>query len=346
MKTFLPYCFCVLAIALSCKKTDSNWRDYKINLSAIDIEQTGELSATVRYSVELSANPSPEVLEYGLIISGDPEAPFYGKRYPNQKPIEQKDHVQYLSDLEGETYWYVRSYAVTIHDTVLSEINSFKTGKYFTEGSGVNDIEGNYYKTVIIGNQEWMAESLKTRTFCNGDTLALINDTAELHQFDQTVPVTFSYQFDASNDSIYGKYYPGMIAKDDRNVCPCGWRIPDKSDIVQLANFVGNNQYLGGKMKSTGVLENGTGYWKYPNALANNLTGLNINPGGYFWKGPDLFYEPNGSGKIMILQPYLEPSGIVVDYPSSVLLQSHRREVNFSSIGENNDLVNIRCIKE
>ena len=39
----------------------------------------------------------------------------------------------------------------------------------------MTDQEGNSYKTIVIGNQEWMAENLKTSTYRNGD--AIMNET-------------------------------------------------------------------------------------------------------------------------------------------------------------------------
>jgi uncharacterized protein (TIGR02145 family) len=335
-----------LTIVLSCKKNDPDWRKYEIVLSDIDLEQTGKREATVRYSMKIIGSPTPEILEFGLIVSGDPEAPFFGTRYPSSELAEKGSYEQYLTNMEGDTRWYVRSYVVTYHDTILSKINSFQSGNYYTEGAGVTDVEGNFYKTVLIGTQEWMAESLRTRTFCNGDTMVLGKSTAVFGQFDNTTPIALSLDFDSSNDTIYGKYYPGMVAFDDRNICPCGWKIPTKSDIVDLANFVGNNQYLGAKMKSTGILEEGTGLWLYPNVLGNNLTGLNVHPGGDFSKGGNYFSYVHSTAQIMFTEPHVNNNGVMVDYPYSLVMQYIRREVDIYGVGENVGFINIRCVRE
>ena len=39
-------------------------------------------------------------------------------------------------------------------------------------GAGVTDIDGNNYPSVIIGNQEWLAENLRVSRYSNGDSIA------------------------------------------------------------------------------------------------------------------------------------------------------------------------------
>lgn len=42
--------------------------------------------------------------------------------------------------------------------------------------STINDIEGNIYKTVLLNEQEWMLEDLKTDLFNNNEELEFVQD--------------------------------------------------------------------------------------------------------------------------------------------------------------------------
>lgn len=68
-----------------------------------------------------------------------------------------------------------------------------------TQGTGVTDVDGNFYETVIIGNQEWMAENLKTSSYSNGESILNIPDSDTSNYYD------FSYQTITSGAWTYYK---------------------------------------------------------------------------------------------------------------------------------------------
>ena len=80
----------------------------------------------------------------------------------------------YSSLLDGlipcRTY-YVRAYATNSVGVAYGEIVSFTALALGYPGSGLTDIDGNVYETVIIGNQEWMASNLNVSRYRNGDII-------------------------------------------------------------------------------------------------------------------------------------------------------------------------------
>ena len=58
----------------------------------------------------------------------------------------------------------------------------------------VSDVEGNVYKTVVIGSQVWMAENLRVTKYRNGDTIPNVIDV------DKWINLTSGSYCDYDND--------------------------------------------------------------------------------------------------------------------------------------------------
>ena len=173
----------------------------------------------------------------------------------------------------------------------ISEANSFTTGTSLhtcgatnvhnpnlTYGS-MTDQEGNEYKTIVIGTQEWMAENLNTSIYRNGDAIATgFNDGLE---WQVTTSGAWAYYLENSSFSCpYGKLYNWYACDDTRGLCPLGWHVPSQTDWSLLIASLGGDLIAGGKMKSLGNNDAGTGFWFFPNSLASNNSGFSGLPGG------------------------------------------------------------------
>lgn len=146
--------------------------------------------------------------------------------------------------------------------------------RIYSEGNGVTDIDGNNYKTVIIGDQEWMAENLKV-TKLNDET-PITEYYSGINQ-DKTPYYTWP-NYDSSYDSIFGKLYNTRII--EKNVCPTSWHIPTSADWNKMIDYIGSFTTIGEKIKSIGTLKNNTGLWDSEVNLSNNETGFNALPSG------------------------------------------------------------------
>lgn len=140
-------------------------------------------------------------------------------------------------------------------------------------GGGVTDIDGHKYASIVINNQEWMADNLKTSHYSNGDTILSGRNIGDLTGMPS--PKHFFYPGkDSLKMNTYGRLYTYYVVNDARNVCPTGWRIPTKADWDTLVAHVGGDTEGGGKLKSTSL-------WSAPNAGADNLSSFNAVPAGY-----------------------------------------------------------------
>jgi len=140
-------------------------------------------------------------------------------------------------------------------------------------GSPVTDIEGNVYKTVVIGTQTWMAENLKVTTYRNGDIIPNVADST----WSSLLTGAFCWYNNDSvkNRDIYGALYNFYAVKDARGLAPQGWHIPTDDEWSTLTTYLGGEDVAGTKLKEAGKT-----HWISQDAGGTNETGFTALPGG------------------------------------------------------------------
>jgi len=177
-----------------------------------------------------------------------------------------------IEGLNTGTTYYVRAYAVNDAGTAYGDEVTFTTLPF-------TDVDGNEYKTVIIGTQLWMAENLKTTSYNDGSSIPLVTDGTEWANL--TTPAYCFYENDeATYGDIYGALYNYYTASN-ADLCPDGWHVPDASEWATLTTYLGGDSLAGGELKETGL-----SHWLSPNTGATNESGFTALPGGLrSWNG-------------------------------------------------------------
>ncbi len=142
------------------------------------------------------------------------------------------------------------------------------------------EYEGQVYNTVQIGDQCWFKENLNVGT-------KIISTQGGYQQHDNDTIEKYCYNNDEANCDVYGGLYEWSEAmqyvttEGTQGICPAGWHIPTDGEYTALTDYLGGLSVAGGKMKSTGTIEEGTGLWSTPNMGATNESGFTGLPGGY-----------------------------------------------------------------
>ena len=196
-----------------------------------------------------------------------------------------------LSALTDGTTYYYRAYAT----------NSFGTtyGQEFSFITPVTDIEGNMYKTVVIGTKVWMAENLKVTKFNDNTDITFASENVAWVVLTGAGYCWYNNDQDF-NKPLYGALY-NWHAASSTSICPTGWHVATDAEYNTLEIALGLPQAdvdiwawrgtdHGSKMKSaTGwnAGENGT-----------NTSGFKALPGGYRYYSDG---EYNGQNSIAYL---------------------------------------------
>lgn len=157
---------------------------------------------------------------------------------------------------------------------VLALVGFQDTDKNYSNHNNVKDIDGNVYRTVIIGNQIWMAENLKVTHYRDG---TVIPNVYENEKWSLLTTGALCWK---NNDSIqyketYGALYNFYAVSSPRNLAPSGWHIPTQSECETLINYLGGKNIAGKKIK-----DNSLNLWKNINTQATNESGFSGLPAG------------------------------------------------------------------
>ncbi|MCX6284317.1 MAG: hypothetical protein NTW31_08795 [Bacteroidetes bacterium] len=133
----------------------------------------------------------------------------------------------------NETKFIISSFLLVCISSALAQADN---------GNKVRDIDGNVYKTVLIGQYEWMAENLKTTSYNNGIKIPCISDSTVW-----TTLITGAYCWYNNNENnslVYGALY-NWYALSTGLLCPDGWRVPTDEEWKILEGYADTRDGIG-----------------------------------------------------------------------------------------------------
>ncbi len=209
------------------------------------------------------------------------------------KPFAKGDKMTYIG------YATINGVEYTSQIIEKNQMTSENIGLTFNDpgqpwpcGTKIADIDGNTYNTVLIGEQCWMKENLKTTKYADGFPIS-----QGTHSSDEE-PYWYYPNDEASNKSAYGLLYtwPTVVRGTsvdvpcEQGICPTGWHVPSNKEWNELFDYVerkseygcgGDNEAIAKALAST------TGWTNITNTCAigdnpssNNATGFSAVPAG------------------------------------------------------------------
>ncbi|TVR70958.1 MAG: hypothetical protein EA408_09840, partial [Marinilabiliales bacterium] len=193
---------------------------------------------------------------------------------------------------------------------------NFEVPSYVISGDGVDDIDGNHYPSVIIGDQEWMAENLRVTRYNNGTSIPTGLDDLDWEAATEGAYGIFNHEeIDGINSeeemvAAYGILYNWYAVNDSRNLCPAGWRVPGEEDWTELTahlldNYSGiNSGNFGNALKSCRQIDSPLGgecdtdqhprWFSLGTHFGTDNFGFSGLPGG--WRHGDGYYNIGAVG--------------------------------------------------
>ena len=188
----------------------------------------------------------------------------------------------YSNNAVGNSLTYSNELIITTANVINTDIN--------VPGPTVTDIDGNTYQSVTNCGLTFTKTNLNVSKYSDGTLIPQVTDGTQWANL--TTGAWCYYNNTTANGATYGKLYNwyavvGIYDAASANnptlrkkLAPTGWYVPTDAKWTQLTDCLGGISVAGGKMKSTGTIQGGTGLWDDPNTAATNESGFTGLPGG------------------------------------------------------------------
>lgn len=171
-------------------------------------------------------------------------ATFYNLYWDTLSPITKNSNKNdtifspyvHTALLNGETYYYAVTAQNDVGESDLSD--EVRVMCNIT----VTDIDGNVYHTVVIGNQIWTVENLRTTRYNDGTEIPHITSTADWDNLSADGYCFYGNTTDTTQQRKDGAFYTWHTVNTGK-LAPQGWRVPNDNAWQQLINYLTNNGF-------------------------------------------------------------------------------------------------------
>lgn len=264
------------------------------------ITEFDKVSAVLGLS--LVSNGGSAIISIGLVYSDSPNPSIETNLGRIDYVAGNTIYESNLRFLSAGTTYFVRAFATNLLGISYGEEIVFETDEFLSCGLLNDNRDGNTYKTVLIGQQCWMAENLKY----------LPEVTGPSSQWNNFEPCYGVYGYLSSNNSVedakatvnyqnYGVLYNFIAASPNsinsnlnpsgvKGICPTGWHLPSEAEWKELEMSIGMSEaetnIIGTNIRGTNEGSQLAGKYSMwnPVPLTNDSgfgsSGFNALPGG------------------------------------------------------------------
>ncbi len=266
---------------------------YSANLSgSVKMDAAGEIRETGIYLYSAGA---PSFDSTGIPSYTSPDGVGIIEKIASSS-VSEGDFSVFLTGLTPNTSYRYRAFVSNDAGTFFGDEKVL-----FTSFSKVSDEEGNTYQTIMIGDQVWMRENLKSTIYADRTCINGCYDLKDDTEYGKR------YSWDAANRVTRGSK-SGLTV----GACPVGWHVPSDKEWQKLLINIGisADQFIdpvnsidligydhAGMLKDAGTdhwtdkrITNSTGFSVLPADICSTVENKACVKTAFWTSSPNIFY--------------------------------------------------------